>query len=178
MLGTAETDSLCAKLTRFLCVRRCIRVGADFKSAVFVSPRHNPSELSGDGCIHGRDNSVVDIAGGAVDGDRITLVVFFACQRELLVLLIHCDVTASGYTAGTHTARHNGCMACHTAADCQDTLGCLHTGDILRRGLKTYQHDFLAFFVPLNRILRRENDLSAGSTRRSAKALSNRSRSL
>ncbi len=47
---------------------------------------------------------------------------FLSCQRKLLILLVHSDVAASGYTACTHSTCNNGCMACHTAADSQDTL--------------------------------------------------------
>ena len=36
------------------------------------------------------------------------------------------------------------CMGGHTAADGQDTLSNLHTGDILRGGLKTHKNNLLA----------------------------------
>ena len=57
---------------------------------------------------------------------------FLASQSEFLVLLIHGDVAASGYTAGSHTTSNNCCVRCHTAANSQDTLCGLHTSDVFR----------------------------------------------
>ena len=41
----------------------------------------------------------------------------FAGQCKLLILLVHSDVAASGYTAGTHTTCNYGSVRCHTAAN-------------------------------------------------------------
>ena len=47
-------------------------------------------------CIGGGHSAVIDVAGGAVQGDPVTLAVGLAGQLELLVLLVHLDVTAAG----------------------------------------------------------------------------------
>src|ERR1700747_3845421 len=41
VLRTAQTNALCAELTRFASVLRRVRVGADAKPASFVGPLHN-----------------------------------------------------------------------------------------------------------------------------------------
>ena len=52
-------------------------------------------------------------------------------------------------------------MGGHTAADGQDALRRLHTGDILRGGLQTNQHDLLAGSLPCLSRLGGEHDLTA-----------------
>ena len=90
-------------------------------------------------------------------------MVLLACQRESLVLLVHGDVAAAGYAAGPHTAGDHCRMGGHAAADCQDALGSLHSGDILGRGLQAHQNHLLASCMPAFCILRREYDFAAGS---------------
>ena len=63
-------------------------------------------------------------------------------------------------------------MAGHTATACYDTTGDCHTTDILRACLHSYKKDILSFCSSCFSILSIEVDLSAGSTRRSVKALS------
>ena len=57
---------------------------------------------------------------------------FFSVHRKLLILFIHHDIAAARHTAGSHTAGYYSRMAGHTAAYGQDTLGALHSLDILR----------------------------------------------
>ena len=175
MLCTAQTDTFCAQLTCFLSVSRCICVCTNLHGSVFVSPCHDSSEFSGDGSVYSGDDSVVDVTCCTVDGDRISFVEFFACKGEFLVCFIHSDVAASGYTAGSHTTCNYCCVRGHTAANSQDTLSGFHTGDIFRRCLKTYKNDFLASCRPFYCVVSREYDLTACSSRGSAKAFAQRS---
>ena len=46
-----------------------IGVGADLQTAILVGPAHDAAELAADGGVDGGDGAVVDVAGGAVDGD-------------------------------------------------------------------------------------------------------------
>ena len=71
VLGTAEADTLGAQLAGLLRVLRSVGVGADLHGAVLVRPAHDAAELAGDGSVHGGDQTVVDVAGGAVDGDEV-----------------------------------------------------------------------------------------------------------
>ena len=105
-------------------------------------------------------------------------MVGLACQLELLVLLVHLDVAAAGYAAGTHTTSNNGCVGGHTATNGQDTLRYLHTCDILRRSLQTNQNYLLALSSPLLSVVCCEHDLTASSSRRSAQTLAYRCSSL
>ena len=101
-------------------------------------------------------------------------MVLFSCKDKFLVCLVHGNLGAAGYTAGTHAAGNNSCMACHTAADSQDTLGSLHALDILRRSLQTNQDYLLASCRPCLCILCRKYDLTAGSSRRCSQSLGHR----
>ena len=97
-----------------------------------------------------------------------------AAKSKFLICLIHSDVAASGYTAGSHATGNNGCVGGHTTADGQDTLSNLHTGNILGRGLQTNQNNLLASCSPLLCVLSREYNLTAGSARRCSKSLAKR----
>ncbi len=90
------------------------------------------------------------------------------------MLLIHDDITAAGYAALTHTTGNNGCMARHTTTNGQDTLGGLHTCDILWRGLETHKDHLLTTCVPCLCILCRKDYLTTGCTRRCTEALAHR----
>ncbi len=171
MLCTAQSDTFSSQLTGFLRVCRCIRIGTYLHGSVLVSPCHDPSELSRDGRVYSRDDAIVDISGRTVDGDRVSFMVLFSCQCELLVLLVHRDIAAAGYTASAHPARYNCRMACHTAANGQDSLCSLHTFDILRRSLQADQNDLFSSCSPLLCVVSGEYDLTAGSSRWSAQSL-------
>ena len=165
VLGTAKADSLSTQLSGLLGVSRSICVGSYFQSSVLVSPAHDPAELACDGSVYRRNNTIINITRGAVQRQPVALMVLLACQDKLLVLLVHSNVRTAGYTAGTHAAGNNGRMACHTAADSQDTLGRLHTLDIFRRSLKTNQNYLLTSCSPLFCVFRSKYHLAAGSAR-------------
>ena len=69
-------------------------------------------------------------------------------------------------------------MGGHTTTNSQDTLSCLHTGDIFGRGLKTNKNDLLALLSPGYCIISSKYNLTAGSTGRCTKTLTDRSCSL
>ena len=96
-------------------------------------------------------------------------MIFFATEGKAFILFIHDDIAASRYTAFTHTTGHNRCMGCHTAANSQDALSCLHAFDILRGCLKTDKHNLFTPICPFFGIICRKYNLAAGSTRRSTK---------
>src|SRR3712207_2896432 len=52
---------------------------------------------------------------------------------------MHLDLTATGYTSGSHTTSNYGCVRGHTTTNGQDTFCCMHTLDVFRRGLQTNQ---------------------------------------
>ena len=138
MLCTAKSDSLCAQLSCLCSVSWSICICTHFQSSVFVSPCHNTAKLACDGSVYGRDNAVIDLAGGAVDGQPVTLMVLFSGQNKLLICFIHNNLGTAGYAAGAHAAGNYGSVAGHTAADGQDALGSLHSLDIFRGSFQTY----------------------------------------
>ena len=175
MLGTAKADALCSQLHRLLRVSRSIRVRADLHGSVLVRQIHNASELARDGSVYGRDHAIVDISCGSVDGNVISLMELLAAQGKFLILLVHHHIAAAGYAALAHSTGHYGCVGGHAAAHGQDTLCGLHAGDVLRRGLQTYQDNLLSSACPFHSVLSCEHDLAAGRSRGSSQALAQRS---
>ncbi len=178
MLCTAKSDTLCTEFTCFLCISRCVCIGTYFHSTIFVSPIHDAAKLTSNGSIYCWDNAIINISGRAVDGDGISLFELFAIQSKFLVCLVHVDVTTAGYTACTHTTCNNGCMACHTTTDGQDTLGSFHTSDIFWRCLKTNKNNFFSAGIPLYCILSSKYNFTTSSSRRSTKCFCHRCSSL
>ena len=174
MLGTAKTDTFCSQLNSLLSVRRCVCISTYFQSSVLVCPCHDTSELTSDGSVYCRDDAVIDVSCGSIQRKCISFVEFFSTQCKFLICFVHYDVAASRYTAGTHSTCNNGSVRSHTATNCQDTLCRFHTGDIFRRGLQTNQDNFLSSFCPLYSVICCKYDLTACSSRRSAKSLSDR----
>ena len=175
MLGTGQADALCAQLTSLARIVRGVGIGADLEAAILVSPAHDAAELACDGGVNGGDDAVVDLTGGAVDGDVVALVVDLACQLELLVLLVHLYLAAAGDAALAHAAGDNCRVAGHTAANGQDALCSLHALDILGAGLETNQNDLFLALVPGFCVFSGEDDLAAGCAGGCAEALADRS---
>ena len=176
MLGAAEADTLGAQLAGLLRVGGSVGVRSDLQSSELVGPAHDSAEVAADGSGNGSDDTVVDIAGGAVDGDKVALAERLARELELLVLLVHLDVAASGDAALAHTAGDDRRVRGHTAADGEDTLGRLHTGDVLRGGLESDEDDLFAARFPRLGVVRREYDLTAGGSGGSAETAAHRGR--
>src|SRR5699024_10655208 len=126
----------------------------------------------------GRDGFAVDVAGGAVDGDIVALVVGLAAEGKVLCVIVDVDFAAAGNAAGTHATSNNRCVGGHAAADGQDALSNLHAFDVLRGGLAADQNDLLALLGPLFCVLSREDDLAASCARGSRQALANDGRLL
>ena len=101
-----------------------------------------------------------------------------AAERELLRCLVDHDVAETGDAALAHAARNDCRVGGHTAAHREDTLGALHAGDVLRRGLQADQDDLLAPLCPSLGILCREDNLAASCARRCAETLAERGRRL
>ena len=165
VLCTAKSDTFGTELSCLLCIMRCIGIGTNSKLSVLVSPAHDPSELTGNGCIYCRNDALIDISGSSVDGNVVSLMEGLSAEGKLLVCLIHDNIAKTGYTAGSHTTCHYGSVRSHTATNGQDTLCTLHTRNIFRRSLKTYQNDLLSSFMPSYGIVCGEYHLTASSSR-------------
>ena len=99
---------------------------------------------------NGRDERIVDLTGGAVEGERVAFLEDLARKGELLVLLVHLDVAAAGDAAGTHAARDDCRMRRLTAANGEDALRELHAFDVFGRGFQADKHDLFALFALFN----------------------------
>ena len=171
MLSAAQADALSAELAGLSGVVGGVGVGTDLQAAVLVTPAHDTAELAADGGIGGGHSAVIDVAGGAVQGDPVALHIGLASQLELLVLFVHLDLTAAGDAALAHAAGHNGGVRGHAAADGQDALSGLHALDVLGRGLQADQDDLLAPLGPSLGVLSGKDDLTRGSAGGSAQSL-------
>ena len=169
MLGTAKTDTFSAEFNCVCSVSRCICVCSYFKSSVFVGPSHNSAEVTADRSFNCGNNTVVNVTCRTVDGDFVTLCKGLACENEFFVFFVHNDIGAARYTASTHTSCNNRCVRGHTASYSEDTLCGFHTFNIFRRGFKTYQNDFFAFFSPSFCVVSREYNFTASGTGRCGK---------
>ena len=169
VLGTAKADTLSAKAYRILGILRGICIGTYAKLSVLVSPVHDTLEVSANGCILGLDISIVDLTGRTVQRDVVSLMIGVSAQLEILLFFVDLDLAASGYAAGSHTTGNNGCVRGHTASYGQDTLGSVHTLDVLRRGLKSYKDNSLALLVSCLGLVSSEVYLTCCSARGSGK---------
>ena len=78
-LHTAETDALCAEGSCLLCILGGICVRADAERLVLIGKLHDAAEVTAVGvCGNGGDERIVDLTGGAVEGERVTFLEDFA----------------------------------------------------------------------------------------------------
>ena len=172
VLGTAQADALRAERGGLLCILRGVCIGTDAQSLILVGEIHDTAEIAAVGiCGNGRNEAVVDVAGGAVQRNAVAFMVDLAGEGELLVLLIHLDVAAAGDAAGAHAARNDGRVGGLAAADGQDTLRILHTFDVLRGGLEADEDDLFALFALFNGVFGGEDDGTCSGARGSRNTL-------
>ena len=173
MLRAAETDTFRTEGTCLTCILGGVGVGSDLQRAVFVRPRHQSAEVARDGRVDGGDSLAVDVAGGTVEGNPITLVEGLSAQREDFLRFVDVDFAAAGNTAGAHAARDDRRVRGHTAANGQDALRIVHTLDVFGRGFETDENDFLFAFVddPVGGVFGSEDDLAARRAGRGGKSV-------
>ena len=104
MFGTAEAYALSAEFGSAFSVLRSICVRADGHSLIFIGKMHNSSEVTAVGvCGNGLDGNVVNIAGAAVERNRIALLHHFSIGRcNRLLLFIDGELAAACHTDTCH----------------------------------------------------------------------------
>lgn len=95
VLSTAQADTFRTELDSLLGVARGIRIGADAQTAGSVSPAHEASKLAGDGRFNRRNLAIVDVAGRAVEGDEVTLVVHLVANGQGLCFFVNLQRAAA-----------------------------------------------------------------------------------
>ena len=167
VLGTAQTNAFCTQTNRIGCILRGICIGADGQLTEAVCPCHDTAEVTAYRCFYRGDHALINLAGGAVKGNFIAFMEGIAAQGKFLCILINLDVTAAGYTAGTHTAGYYCCMGSHAAANGQDAFCCMHAFNVLRRGFQTHQNNlFPLLLMGILRVICGKVNLTSRSTRR------------
>ena len=172
MLRTAEADALCAECGSLFCVLGGIRVGSDVERLVFIRHLHDAAEVTAVGiCGNGRDQAIVNVTGGTVEGEDVAFLIQLALEGELFVFLVHLDVAAAGDAARTHAARNDRRVRGLTAAHRKDTLRELHALDIFGGRFETDENDLLALLALFDGVLSREDDGTCRRAGRSCDAL-------
>ena len=121
----AQADALGAEVRTLLGVVGGVRIGKDLQLTVFVRPAHKAVQV---GVFSGGDSgdlALIDIAGGAVDGDKVALVEDLAVDGEGLGVVIDdhvVGVAAAADTAGAHAAGNDGRVAGHAAAHGEESF--------------------------------------------------------
>ena len=146
VLCSCQTDTFCAEVDSCLSVVRCISVCSYFQHSLFVSPSHEFREVTADFRVNCGDIFAIDVTCGTIQGDVVAFFECFATQCECFCFFVHFDFFTTGYAACTHTTSNNGCVRCHTATNCQDTLCGCHTFDVFRRCFQTNQDHSVASF--------------------------------
>ena len=178
MLGTAQADAFRTELDSLLGVARGIRIGADAQTAGSVSPAHEASKLAGDGRFNRRNLAIVDVAGRAVEGDEVTLVVHLVANGQGLCFFVNLQRAAADDSRATHAASDNRRVRGHAAEDGQDALREVHAFDVLRRGFAANEDNLFLVLAVFSRFVSGEVDAAGGSARGSRQTLRNDGRLL
>ena len=167
VLGTGQTDALCAEVQSLLGVLGGVRIGVDAQLANLIRPAHESAEVAADGGGNGLDGLAIDVAGGAVQGDVVPLVDGLAAQLEQLFILVDDNVAAAGHTAGAHAPSNHRRVGGHAAPGSQNTLGYMHAFNVLRGGLQADQnHRVPGLLDHLHRVGSGEGHTAAGGAGR------------
>ena len=173
VLCTDKANPFRTELNCSCSIFRSISIRADLHCAALIRPLHELREVSGNRSRNTLDFTAVYETRIAIDGNDVAFLEDFTIDRELLILFINLDVTASGYAACTHAAGNDCSVAGHAAADSDDCLGDVHPGDIFRRSFKTDEDNLLAGSCLLFCFLGGKHDCAAASARSSSEALGN-----
>ncbi|MPN29871.1 hypothetical protein SDC9_177324 [bioreactor metagenome] len=115
MLGATQADAFGTEGHSLLGVVRGVGVGTHFHGADRVGPTHEGGKIVGHRGFHGGDQADIHVAGGAVDGDFISLFDLLAVNRKILFFFVDDKFAAAGYTAFPHAAGHDRRMGGHAA---------------------------------------------------------------
>ena len=178
MLGAAQADALGAEGHRLLGVARGVGVGAHLEGAGRVGPAHEAGEVAGDGGLDGRDLAVIDVAGGAVQGDEVALVIDLAGHGQGLGFLVDLQLAAADDRSAAHAAGHDRRVGGHAAKDGQDALREVHALDVLRGGLAANEDNLFLVLAVLGRLVGGEVDAAGGGAGGGGQALGDDGRGL
>ena len=171
VLGAAEADAFGAELAGGFGVHRGFGVGAHAHAAVLVGPFHQGAEIAGHRRLDHRDGADEDLAGGAVQGDRLAGADELAAGGQHLAVVVDADAAGAGDAGPPHAAGDHRGVAGHAAAGGQDALGGVHAVDVFRAGLDADQDDRLALGGAGFGLVGAEHHGAAGRARAGRQAL-------
>ena len=161
MLRTAKSDTFCAKLTGHSGIVRCVGIGTNRHTGIFIGKLHDFSEIIADGRFLGFHLSVENFAGRSIQGDPVTFVVYFTACFHGTGLVVDSQCACTGNTTFSHSTGDNGCVGGHPSAGSQDTASNVHSFKILRRSLDPYQDRVVKFLG----LVGKKYNLAGGSSR-------------
>ena len=176
---SAKTNTASTKSISLFSIFWRISVCSNQESFVFVSPRHNSSEITWVYISwNSFDFSIVNFTSRTIKTHPITFMECYTIDSDNFLIFINSNfivVTTTRNAASTHTTSNNCSVRCHTTTNCQDTLRVLHTNNIFWACFKTNKNNSLFTFVfnPIFNFFSAENNFTSTSTRRCVKTTSN-----
>ena len=172
MLCSAKTDSFRTKFQSLLGISRIIRICSYLQFTDLVSPCHDGTEIPGKFRNNRLYLTFINLTVAAVDGDKVSFGIYLSAYSHGLGSFIYQNGGAACHAALAHTSGNDSRMGSHASAGSQNTVSSNHTCQILRRGFFTNQQCLYAGSCGSHCFFCSEVNLSAGSTRRSRKSLS------
>ena len=166
VLRSRETDALSAKLAGEAAFTRRVGVDPNTEAPALVGPRKQLDELLLLAEVRGdrRELSREDLAGGAVDGDRIALLDDLPADVHLALLKVDIERGDAGNARQTETARHHGGMRGRAAARREDPRRSDHPVEVVRARLRPDQNDELLLSLERHRAVSIEHGASRRGT--------------
>jgi 23S rRNA (uracil-5-)-methyltransferase RumA len=92
---TAQTDTYGTESTGILCVARCVGIGTDFQTGIFVAEFHQFGKVTRQFSRLSRNFSGIYISVGSVDGDVVTFFQYDSVNFHRTGLVVHVDGSGS-----------------------------------------------------------------------------------
>ena len=166
VLGPAKPDSLGAEIARGPGVMRRVGIGAHTETPLGVGPRQKFLEERRHHRLDGRHAARDHFAGGAVERQVFAAMNHLARGAERARRVVDFDLRASRHATLAHPARDHRGMASHPAAGGQNSLGHLHSVDVLGGGFDADQDHLAAGLAHRDRFVGAEHDFARHGARR------------
>ena len=121
-------------------------------------PGHDLQDLAG----LRRDLRDLHLAGQAVERDEVALLDGLATDAELPGALVDVERARAHHRRLAHLPADDGGVRRHATGGGQDPLRDEHPVNVVGDGLPAHENHLLALPGPLDRLIGREHDLSAG----------------
>ena len=170
VLGPAQADPLGAELARLARVLGRVGVGAHAEPAVRVRPAEDAVEVGVDLGLGERDVVGGHAAGRAVDRDQVALAQDRVADAQLARLEVDPQRGGAGDARLAHPARDERGVRGLAALGGEDPLRGEEAVHVVGLGERADEHHGTAALRPVDRVVRREDDLALGGAGRGGDA--------